>query len=221
MTEDEQRVRSIHEHLRFEFGSLDDEFPEQIMSAKFLTGTEKVLELGGNIGRNSLIIAYILAQKNNTNFVCIETDEYNANKLKYNRDLNRFAFHIETAALSSRKLVQKGWASRPLSDYECIPPDHHLLDTISWKELNDKYNIVFDTLVLDCEGAFYYVLKDTPGILDNINLIMVENDYCDTEKQQYVENELRKNSFKVVYAAEHPWAKEDKNFYQVWKKDLP
>jgi hypothetical protein len=30
------------------------------MTVKYLTGNEKVLELGANIGRNSLIISYIL-----------------------------------------------------------------------------------------------------------------------------------------------------------------
>ena len=30
----------------------------------------------------------------------------------------------------------------------------------------------FDTLILDCEGAFYNILKDMPEILDNINLII-------------------------------------------------
>jgi hypothetical protein len=33
------------------------------MVCRYLTGNEKVLELGGNIERNSLVIAYILKQK--------------------------------------------------------------------------------------------------------------------------------------------------------------
>jgi FkbM family methyltransferase len=218
MHADEERIRNIHRHLRIDFGSFEEELPEQIMSAKFLKGTEKVLEIGGNIGRNSLVISYILSQKNNNDFVCIETDLENADKLKHNRNMNNLKFHIETSALSSRKLIQKGWNTRPLSDHESIPYDHHIIDTITWKELNRKYNIMFDTLVLDCEGAFYYILLDTPEILDNINLIIVENDYCDTKKQEYVENKFIENGFTIAYAAPHPWAKEDKNFYQVWKK---
>jgi hypothetical protein len=35
----------------------------------------------------------------------------------------------------------------------------------------------FDTLVLDCEGAFYYILQDTPEILEGIKLLIMENDY--------------------------------------------
>lgn len=80
-----------------------------------------------------------------------------------------------------------------------------------------KYKKDFDTLVLDCEGAFYYILQDAPEMLSNIKLIIVENDYCDANKKQYVDNFLKEHNFSVVYAAEHPWAKDDKNFYEVWK----
>lgn len=62
----EQRSKELielHKNIRFNYGSLSDEFPEQVMSLMFLTGDEKVLKLGGNIGRNSMIIAYILNKK--------------------------------------------------------------------------------------------------------------------------------------------------------------
>jgi bifunctional polynucleotide phosphatase/kinase len=50
------------------------------MVVKYLTGNEKVLEIGGNIGRNSLIIAYILGNRNN--FVTLECDENIAKQLE-------------------------------------------------------------------------------------------------------------------------------------------
>ena len=34
-------------------------------------------------------------------------------------------------------------------------PGYKPVNTITLEELNNKYNIEFDTLVLDCEGAFY------------------------------------------------------------------
>lgn len=80
------------------------------MTAKFLNGTENVLEIGGNIGRKSLIIAHIL---HHNNFVTIETNPDDATKLMHNRDLNNFHFHVETSALSARKLIQKGWNTIP------------------------------------------------------------------------------------------------------------
>jgi fructose-bisphosphate aldolase class II len=45
--------------------------PLQMMAAKYICGHEKILEIGGNIGRNSLIMAFILNSKNNENVKCV------------------------------------------------------------------------------------------------------------------------------------------------------
>ena len=52
---------------------------------------------------------------------------------------------------------------------------------------------------MDCEGAFYYILMDMPEILDNINLIIMENDYYVLEQKKYIDNILTKNNFYVDY----------------------
>ncbi len=147
--------------MQFQFGSLGEEFPEQVMSMMYLTGDEKVLELGGNIGRNSMIIAHILNKKDNHNFVSFETNNTDADKLKYNID--------------------------------------------------------FDTLVIDCEGAFYYILQDTPEILDGINLLIMENDYFrDSSHKEYIFSTLRNNNYECIFqrALDNP---NIPDFYQVWK----
>ena len=66
------KLMDIHAVTRFKYGSLLDEFPEQFMTIQYLTGNEKVLEIGGNFGRNSMIIAYLL--NNSTNYVVMESD---------------------------------------------------------------------------------------------------------------------------------------------------
>lgn len=216
----------IHPKLKLNFGSLNDEFPEQVLSLKFLTGNEKVLEIGGNIGRNSMVIAHILSNKipdnvpnntiNNTiDFVSLECDPESADKLKINRDLNSFKFHIEVSALSKRNLLQKGWntiiSDIPVSGYKKV-------NTITWEELNQKYNIQFDTLVIDCEGAFYYILVDMPEILNNIKLIIVENDYHQINHKKYVDDILKKNGFRLIYFESGGWGCCYNNFYEAWKR---
>jgi len=71
--EDEMKknLKEIHNTLKLEFGSFQDEYPEQIMAVSYLTGNEKVLEIGGNIGRNSVVISSILKKQNNINFVSL------------------------------------------------------------------------------------------------------------------------------------------------------
>ena len=209
------KLSNIHSKLQLKHGSFNHELPEQKMVVQYLTGYEKVLELGSNIGRNSLVISHILGEKNNNNFVTLECDANIAKQLKENRDLNNFNFHIENSALSKRKLIQKGWDTIPS---DVLLDGYKNVNTITIDELITKYNIIFDTLVLDCEGAFYYILMDMPEILQNINLIIMENDYDDINEKQYVDKILKNNEFIVDYVKSGGWGPCASNFFEVWKK---
>jgi len=206
------KLDSLHNKLNLNYGLFKDEYPEQLMSITYLTGKEKVLEIGGNIGRNSLIIGSII---NNYNFVSLETHSEIYKQLIHNRDINNMKFNIENSALSKRKLIQKGW--------ETIPSDTLLdgyinVNTISFVELSQKYNIEFDTLILDCEGAFYYILMDMPEILNNIQLIIMENDYTNLHHKQYIDSILTKQ-FHIIHSEGGGWGPCSENFYEVWKRN--
>jgi FkbM family methyltransferase len=206
-------LNNIHSKLTINHGSLLHELVEQQMSLMYLNGDEKILEIGGNIGRNSLVIASIL--DDDTNFVSLECDDDSANKLQENRDINNFHFHIENSALSNRKLIQLAWDTKPS---EVLEDGYNWVKTITLNELKNKYNIEFDTLILDCEGAFYYILMDMPEILDNINLILMENDYYDINHKNYIDNVLRENNFYVEYSKQGGWGPCFSNFYEAWRK---
>lgn len=207
------KINNIHRQLKINYGTFRDELPEQKMAVRYLTGTEKVLEIGGNIGRNSLIIGHIL-KENHNNFVTLECDEGIARQLKENRDLNNLSFHIEQSALSKRNLIQRGWDTF-VSDV--VHPGYTKVNTITLEQLRAKYNINFDSLVLDCEGAFYYILMDMPEVLDNIKLIIMENDYKDITHKNYIDNVLRKRNFYVDYSESGGWGPCYNNFFEVWK----
>jgi FkbM family methyltransferase len=206
----------IQSQLKINYGDFNEEVPEQKMAVKYLTGNEKILEIGGNIGRNSLIIGKILKEKNNiNNYVVLESNKDIAEQLRENRDLNNMDFFIENSALSKRKLIQKGWDT---IESEEIFEGFTEVSVLSLDELNTKYNIIFDTLVLDCEGAFYYILMDMPEILKNIKLIIMENDYYVLNKKEYVDDILIKNNFYVEYVETGGWGPCRRNFFEVWKK---
>ena len=208
-----QQIENIHSKLNIKYGKLSDELPEQKMSVRYLKGNEKVLEIGGNIGRNSLVIASIL--KDPTNLVTLECDINIAKQLIENRDLNNLNFYVEKSALSNRSLIQKGWDTIPS---DTLIDGYTWVDTITFNNLKMKYNIEFDTLVLDCEGAFYYILMDMPEILNNIKLIIMENDYSDISKKKYVDEILIKNNFYIDYQESGGWGPCFENFFEVWKK---
>jgi len=213
-----EQISKIHSGLKIQYGTFALEITEQKFAVTYLTGNEKVLEIGGNIGRNSLVIATILSKKNNNNFLVLESDFDIASQLIDNRDLNNFTFHVECSALSKRKLIQQGWDTIPS---DVLLPGYNWVNTIDLENLKNKYNIEFDTLVLDCEGAFYYILMDMPEILENINLILVENDYKEVSQKNYVDEVLKKNNFYLDYSeyCEAAWWSIFQNeFFSVWKK---
>jgi FkbM family methyltransferase len=207
------KLSRIHSKLKITNGTFKEELPEQKMVVRYLNGNEKVLEIGGNIGRNSLVIGSILAGNTNNQFVTLECDEDIAAQLTKNRDLNKMSFKIESSALSNRKLIQKGWDTIAS---DTLLPGYKNVNIISWVELKNKYKIQFDTLILDCEGAFYYILMDMPEILHNIRLIIMENDYHDIFQKNYVDDVLKTNGFTVDYAEKGGWGPCYDKFFEVW-----
>jgi FkbM family methyltransferase len=218
-TNKHEKLRALHGYLKLDFGSFHEEYPEQCMAIQFLKGDEKVLEIGGNIGRNTLVIASIL--NNSSNLVSLECSDKSAQQLRHNRDLNGFNFHVEQAALSDVKLMQKGWNTVP---YDASLTGYTEVKTITYGELMDKYKIQFDTLVLDCEGAFYTILNQFPDILNTVNMIIVENDYRVKEQKTFVDTTLTGKGFRRTYveigseeafSLRMPCANE---FYEVWQR---
>lgn len=207
-----KKLTSLQRKLKIRHGSFKDELPEQKMATSYLTGNEKVLEIGGNIGRNSLIIASIIG---NDNFVTLESDANIAKRLEENRNNNNFTFKIENSALSKRKLIQSGWNTEPS---DVLIKGCKWVNTLNFDELKLKYHIEFDTLVLDCEGAFYYILTDMPEILTNIKLIIMENDYRDISHKNYIDSILRKNNFTNNYVEPGGWGYCKEMFFEVWTK---
>jgi FkbM family methyltransferase len=210
-------LAQIHAKLQFRHGYLHDELPEQKMVVRSFTGKEKVLEIGANIGRNSLVIASMLDDP--ANLVSLECVPETVVQLKENRTLNSFNFHVECGALSKRKLIQRHqcWTTVPS---DVLLPNHNWVNTFTWSEFKAKYDIEFDTLVLDCEGAFYYILMDMPEILDTITFIVMENDYTEIGPKEYIDDVLTKKGFYKDYVEAGGWGPCYSNFYEIWKRDI-
>ena len=207
------KLNNIHDTLVFNDDTIKHEYSEQKLSVKYITGNEKVLEIGANIGRNTLVIASLLNDQNN--LVTLECCEPIALQLIENKNSNNYTFNVECAALSNRQLIQKGWNTMPS---DVLLDGYNWVNTITLDNLKNKYNIEFDTLVLDCEGAFYYILMDMPEILNNIKLIIMENDYTDNNHKLYVDNVLKNNNFYRDYFEIGGWGPCYNNFYEVWKR---
>lgn len=209
-------LKKLHKKLKLKYGTFDDEFPEQVMAYMFIDPSDTVLEIGANIGRNTLIIAEIL--NDDTDLVTLESDPVIAQQLNENKNINNMNFSIISKALSKTPLIQKGWECIPYMG-DGIPDGYKLVDTVKLDEIKRiSRKKFFTTLVLDCEGAFYYILRDFPEILDGVKTIIMENDYKNFDHKVEINNKLLSKGFKPVYQKKGGWGPCEKFFFETWKK---
>lgn len=213
-------LKRKHENLKLNYGSLDEEYNEQIMALMFIKPHHYVLELGGNIGRNSCLISSLL--KNSNQLLVIESEPNNVVKLIENKKLNNFNFNIEDCAISNINLYQKN------DELDSITLPKNKIDnfdkwkeikTLSWHHIKSKYNVKFDVLVVDCEGCLYYILKNEPDFLNDFKIIIIENDFTNVLHKKYINYQFKKHLFTNIY--KKAWffnGAINHNFYEVWIK---
>ena len=213
-----EKLAEIHKTVHLLHGSFEQEYQEQLMVATHLRPDARVLELGGNIGRNSMVIASIL--KRDSDLLVMECDRGIARQLTENRDRNGFGFRIEASAISRRPLVNRDWNSAPLGAGEPVPEGWASVDTMTWAEVTAKHG-QFDTLVADCEGALYQILADEPDFFRGFGTVVVENDYSDIEHKRAVDAAMRAAGLGVVFQQGGGWGPCADKFFEVWLKSAP
>ena len=206
-----QYLEKIHSQIKLKHGSMTDEYPEQLLAVKYLNKDAKVLEIGGNVGRNSCVIATLLEDEKN--LVVLEPSHLFSALLIDNRDSNGFQFNVERSALSNVSLIQKNWNTIPS---DVVLPGYTKVNTITFPELEAKYQITFDTLICDCEGALYYILYNDPNILTNIKMVIIENDYGNIEHKNFVDSLFSLFDLECVYQEAGGWGPCYDCFYQVF-----
>lgn len=221
-------LNDIQKSLKIKYGTFDDEFVEQTLCCKYINSTDKILELGGNIGRVSMILSKIL--NDSKNLVVLETDTDNFQKLNENKELNNLSFRTINSALSIQQLYQIGWNSyteEELIKKRIQKQNATSINIINYDTIENICNIKFNTLVIDCEGAFYHIIRDFEYILNNINKIIIENDFKNVEHKMYVKNVLLKYGFVSVekidlddkFKMYHPEPSIQEGFYEVFIKN--
>lgn len=230
-----KELQELQQRITLNHGSFSDELPEQLMAVKHIKPTDTVLELGTNIGRNSLIIGTIL--NDDQRLVTLESNPQHVKEAENNRVANNMNFKIEPSALSARPLVQRGWYSElGLGDETKTDGAKFAVNTITWTDLKAKYGLEFNVLVADCEGALYHILEDEPSFFSGFDTVILENDFANqdgvevtaAQRKDAVDAAMRAAGLEVVYQeAGSPlemqylrdrfsatWSR----FYEVWKR---
>lgn len=222
--EAKQYLSVLHGRIPLAHGNWWDELPEQVLIARYLTHEARVLEIGANVGRSTIVAASRLRNPS-TQLVTLECDPLNVKMLEANRKASGYPFVIEPCALSAVPLVQKGWNTRPGSlQPEEIKKEEadgwKSVPVVSWSELSAKYPSGFDTLIADCEGALYHIVGATPQILNGLRLVVVENDYLVKSQKLEVDIAFRKAGLRLLYHQVGPSSLPcNSQFYEVWVRD--
>ena len=207
----------VHSSVTLKHGSMLDELPEQEMAMAFLDGTERVLEIGGNVGRNSIVIDRMQRGRGGS-LVVLESDPDVAAQLTENKLANGCAFEVVVGALSKGPVYQEGWASVRAD----APPSsrHRPVPTVDIARLGASR--CFDALVADCEGALAQILDDYPELLDGVRTVVIENDFIDDTDKRRVHGLFASRGLSVVYQRGLFWGVRGEwipDFYQVWAKN--
>lgn len=219
------KLREQQKELFLLGGSWEEEFTEQLMTLMYLQPTAHVLELGSNIGRVSMIAGLNLESPRT--LVTMECDYRTSCILTCNCRCNYIDINIINGALSKRRLMQKKSTTAsintaaftiPLKDHDVVPPDHNEISISNFVSLENTFNLQFDTLIIDCEGALTYILDDFPNMLKNIKCVIIENDFKTPEDQEKVDSAFRAHGMEVVFS--HPchyahFPAKDR-FHEVW-----
>jgi len=141
----------------------------------FVRKEARVLEVGGGgSGITSLVISAVLSDDHN--LVVLEPNAFAFDRLAVTRELNQKTFRTEEAAL-------------------CAP-----VRQIGFQELESKYGIVFDTLVVECCAGFLESLRNSHGMLDLIQMIIIKNEFTDPCQKETVDEIFYFNGFRRFHA---------------------
>ena len=214
-----RRLRAIHASLSsFASGSLLEEIVEQYMSVLTIRPTDIVLEIGGNVGRNSCVIASLLL--NPAQLLVLECDTNSAAKLATNSLSAKLPFRIEPVALSARRLEQNTWITRELTT-DAAAPGWNEITTVTLHALRERHRDMqaCTVLVADCEGALFNILQDTPEILDGIRAILIENDFIGPEAASQKATVHAQFCARGFYCSwQHDLCEKRQAFWQIWHR---
>ncbi len=176
----QKRHDSLFSHL-----PTTTEVPERLAVYDCLHKNNVVLEIGGNIGGVSAVIATILEDPNN--LVVVEPSKSAVEQLIKLKTIIKKDFNIMNGVLLSKdkKIHCSQQDNGGYSECkEVSTNENSTILTKTFYEIQDMYHLVFDTLVIDCEGCYKSIFKDSieSGWLEQIRTIIIEWDGTFMEK---------------------------------------
>ena len=177
------------------------ELEEHYLVKKYLKDSDIVLELGGCLGFVSCLTNIRLANK--SNHVVLEPNPYLQNYLLFNRNNNDCNFNIVEGVISNKDNEELYFNNTILGSSiknksnKSVP-----VSCFTINQLQNKFNLKFNTMIVDIEGGEYDLFKEIDFKSLNIRKIIIEfhnfsNILTDLEVN-YCLDKLVENNFKSV-----------------------
>ena len=183
----------------------DLEVPEQDVVSKYINQDDKVLELGARYGTVSAIILDIISDIKNC--VIVDPDKNIIQALTNN--LNNCGYgdaqiFVGTIGPHKKKIhSDKGYGTYT----ESCEGDECNTESITYDNLEHKYNITFNTIVADCEGCLPELINHIEN-MDPIRKIIFETDRSNESDYTKMYTKLHECGFKNI----------QDEFVQIWIK---
>jgi FkbM family methyltransferase len=162
----EQTLRSLRGKFLFD----TYELPERTLAKRYLPPTARVLELGGCIGVVSCTINRILTER--AAHVVVEANPHLIPVLTQNRHVNGAGFKIEQCVVSRKSSALLSIAAN--MDSSRLGENGVPIKTMKLEELEHRYGMAFDTLVMDIEGGEAEFITENLHLFPQFDLVMLE-----------------------------------------------
>lgn len=194
------------------------ESPEHELVRRHILANATVLELGGRYGTTTCEIAAV--QRNSGNLVSVEPDPAVWDVWKKNTDSHGCAAkqlkQVVGSVARTRSEGAYGYDTRFSLSEMGLQRDPDLVaeaalgKAVPFSEVEARFQVKFDTLLIDCEGCAKYFFEDNPGMLEGIHTILLEADMgiyqgtkapdCGTNCANYdlVISDLQNRGFSIV-----------------------
>jgi len=147
------------------------EIGERMAVLKHLNSSSKVLEVGANIGGVSSIIASIL--DDSKNLISIEPIQGTCDNLqKLGQNLKK-PFNVFCGVLRGQNAEFLECHGKPNSYAKChtLSKQSTKTENLTLNEIQTRYNINFNTIIIDCEGCYTSFIND---ILSNYTITQIQ-----------------------------------------------
>ena len=159
-----------------------------------ITPQDVVLEVGARYGTTSCAVARY--QGNSGNLIAVEADPSVWSVLQYNLARHSCNAHLVLGVMGEKDLVlvdEEQFINMPLGYAKVTSEDKTAKGThvkhFSWDDIESQTGLKINTIIFDCEGCMFPILKAYRHKFHQIKKVIIENDNhqgpnCDYECQE-------------------------------------